>query len=425
MIQLLKGGFNTEDKKRLLSNFFSLSVLQGANYILPLITLPYLVRVLGPEKFGLIMFAQAFIIYFNIFVEYGFNLSATREISIYRNNNEKISEIFSSVLIIKLIFICISLFLISMIIIFFSKFKQHWIIYYLSFGVIIGQAFFPIWFFQGIEKMKFITFFNILIKIIFTISIFIFVKDETDFLLVPVINSTGYILIGLISIFFVIFHFNIKLKLPSINNLKKTFIDGGHIFITRISSTIYTNSGTFLVGIFGTFSEAAYYNIAEKIVRVLQLMIQPIFQTIFPYVSNLYVINKKEAIYFLKKMYILIFLISLFIFLFILVSADLIISIVFGQSNEETVLLLKILSIVPFVGNLTHIFGVETLQAFGYYKEFLKIITKGTFLFAIISIPFVKFYSAVGMAFVIGLIETTVLLIVIKKVRNIIKQIEE
>ena len=101
--------FKTEDIKTLTENFFSLAVLQGANYLLPLITLPYLVRVLGPEKYGLVMFAQAFSQYFVILTDYGFNLSATREISLHRDDKQKVSEIFSAVFLIKFLLLLLSL----------------------------------------------------------------------------------------------------------------------------------------------------------------------------------------------------------------------------------------------------------------------------------------------------------------------------
>jgi len=110
-------------RKTLLENFLSLSFLQVANYILPLVTLPYLIRVLGPEKFGLIAFAQAFIGYFQILTNYGFNLSATREISINREDKDKVSEIFSSVMIIKIFLFIFSLLIILFIVFFFDKFR--------------------------------------------------------------------------------------------------------------------------------------------------------------------------------------------------------------------------------------------------------------------------------------------------------------
>ena len=93
MINKVKKTINSGENKRLLGNFFSLSVLQIFSYVLPLLTLPYLVRILGVETFGLISFATAFIIFFNILVDYGFNLSATREKSVHWENKKKTTEI--------------------------------------------------------------------------------------------------------------------------------------------------------------------------------------------------------------------------------------------------------------------------------------------------------------------------------------------
>jgi len=201
-------------RKRLTGNFFSLSVLQALNYILPLITLPYLVRILGPEKYGLISFAQAFIGYFVVLTDYGFGLSATREISIHRENKEKVSEIFSSVMIIKFFLGVLSFIILGLVLAFVPKFGNDWLIYIFTFGMVLGNILFPVWFFQGMEKMKWITILNVISRVIFTICIFIFIHNEADYINVALINSLGYLVAGIISLWVVFKNFKVKFILP-------------------------------------------------------------------------------------------------------------------------------------------------------------------------------------------------------------------
>ena len=145
-----------ESKKVLFKNFTSLSILQISNYIFPIITLPYLVRVLGPEKYGLVNFATAFAAYFTIITDYGFNLSATQEISVNRENPNRISEIFSSVFTIKMLLFLFSSVIFSGIILFVPIFNENIILFVVTFFSVLGTALFPLWFYQGMERMKYI-----------------------------------------------------------------------------------------------------------------------------------------------------------------------------------------------------------------------------------------------------------------------------
>ena len=181
-------------------NAFLLSGLQAITYLLPIIVIPYVFRVLGPEKFGLIAFAEAFNQYFMILTDYAFNISATKEVSLARGNKTKISEIFSAAMTAKIILLFTSALMLALIVSFVPKFRHDELLYVLGFGVVIGNALFPTWLFQGIEKMKYIVQVKIAGEFAFALSILFFIRGPNDYLLIPLLNSIIFLATGLIGL---------------------------------------------------------------------------------------------------------------------------------------------------------------------------------------------------------------------------------
>jgi len=386
----------SEDKKRLFSNFFSLLILQGANYVLPLITFPYLVQVLGIDYFGLLAFATAIIAYLSIITDYGFNLTATREISIHRDNKEKVIEIFSAVMTIKFILMILSFLLLFVIVFSFEKFSTHWDIYFFTFATVVGQVLFPVWFFQGMESMKYISYLNIFAKSIFTIAIFIFVEEQSDFYLVPLFTSAGFIVAGLWSLFLIHKKFDITFKWQSINTLKEYLIDGWHIFISRIYVNLYTTTNIILLGVFTNNTAVGYYSIAEKIVVAIGGLFEPANQTIFPYLARKYKENFTQFVVFVKKIALLFFFISLSFVLFFEYFKETVVYLVTGSYNLEVSVLLGVF----LLRVLSYPFGAlfsNSLIIMNRKKEFMRVMNY-TVLLDLLIVPLsIYHYQAMGL----------------------------
>ncbi|MDK2922247.1 MAG: hypothetical protein PWR24_1804 [Desulfonauticus sp.] len=406
------------DKKRLLENFISLSVLQGVNYILPLITFPYLVRVLGVEKFGLLAFATATVTYFQILTDYGFNLSATREISIHRENKEKVQEIFSSVMIIKFGLLILSFVLLIILILSFDKFRKDWEVFILSFGMVVGQVLFPVWFFQGMEKMKYITILNIFAKLLFTVAIFIFVKEQSDYLKVPLLNSLGFILAGTLALWVVFRDFGINFTIPNMSAIKHQLIEGWHIFISTVAISLYTVSNTFILGILTNNTIVGYYSAAERIVKAIQGLLNPVSQAIYPYVSKLVHESKEMGIKFVRKLTLMIGSISFFLSLILFVFADLIVKIFLGNQYLESIIVLRILSWLIFIIALSNIFGIQTMLPFNHKKAFSKILIRASIINLILAFILVPIYKHIGTSIAVLISEIFVTLSMFMYLQN-------
>jgi PST family polysaccharide transporter len=388
----------TEENKRLLSNILSLSMLQAVNYILPLITLPYLLRVLGVELFGLLAFAGATVAFFNIVTEYGFNLTATRDVSIYRDNRHKLVEIFSAVMVIKISLMLVSLFVFSLIVFSFEKFSKDILVYFLTFSTILGQILFPVWLFQGLESMKQITYLNIFAKSVFTVAVFVFVQEQSDFYIVPMLTSMGLILSGVWSLYIVKTKYSIGFKWQPWCIIKQYLDDGWHIFISNIAVSLYTISTTIILGMLTNNTMVGYFSAADKIIQAFKGLISPISQAIYPYISNRIEKSKKEGMLFIRKITSYISLFTALVSIFIFVFADLLANVILGDAYKESIILLRIMSLLPFLIGLSNMFGVQTMVNFNRKKAFSNILIAGSFFNLILSLILVPKYQYIGSA---------------------------
>jgi PST family polysaccharide transporter len=362
-----------KERRIVLGNFISLTTLQGVSYILPLVVLPYLIRAIGIEKFGLIAFAQALIQYFMIFTDYGFSLSATRSIALIGEHKKKTSALFSSVMTVKFIFSAISMLILCAILYLVPRFREDWIVYILSFGTVVGSTLFPVWFFQGKEKMSYIAVVNVISGILYAACIFIFIHRPRDYLLVPLFGSLFSIISGLLGLYFAFKKFRLEFILQKYTDIKRELKTGWDIFISILAVNAYTASRVFAVGLLTNNVLTGYYSLAERIANIIQTFPMDSFtRAVYPRISNVFAKNKQRAVaimYRIQDNITLGFLVSLPIAFFF---APWIIGLACGVAYQEVVLALRLLLLAVFFVGANN-FKVQFLLVCGKEDLYAKI----------------------------------------------------
>lgn len=391
------------NNKTIIGNMSSLLILQGVMYLIPLILLPYLIRVLGIENFGLLAFATATISFFRGIVEYGFNLTATQQISIHKNDQNKLSTIFSSVIIAKSILAIICFCILFLIILIFDKFQINANVYLFTFLIIFGDILFPVWFFQGIEKMKLITYIFIIYKVIFLLLVIFLVKEENDYILVPILDSVGSLIAAIISLIIINKHYNIIFRIPNLESIIFQFKDSWHVFLSRITVILYTSVNTFLLGILTTNEQVGIYSIAEKIYMALRGFLNPFVQALFPFLNRKY--KESKTIYYnlIKKISIIYILILLIFSSILFIFSKNLIYLIAGTYMPQSDSLLKIFAI-------SMLFGIGTLYSslliIKNQKSLLSNITFITMIYNLLLIyPMIKFFGIFGVAYLFLVIQ--------------------
>jgi len=370
--------------KTLFQNFTYLSVLQLFNVLLPIFTYPYLIRTIGKEIYGLVIYAQAVVSYLVLMVSFGFNISATKEISIHRDNKLKLSEIISSVLIIKGVLFVVAMIFITLIVIIVSDIKQHALLFYLTMWLCIYELIFPVFYFQGIEKMKYITYLTLVSRLLFLTLIFVFVHSKQDYLKVPILSGVGAIIAGLLSQY-ILYKDGIYIKFQSISTLKYYIKNSYVMALANASNAFKYNFNLILVKLFFSYSEVAYFDLALKISNIGNAFLDLISQTIFPKMSR-----EKDS-NFLVNVIKISLLISLLFILFIQFFSNQIVILLGGADMLSAVNILRVIVFFIPIYILGALLGRNCLIVHGFDKHVLYSMFYSSLLYVLILFFFYYF----------------------------------
>ena len=407
-----------KQNKQLFSNFSYMFLIEIANYILPFLAIPYIVKTIGVTNFGIITFSYVVIAYFNLIVDYGFKLIIIKDISRYRNSSQRLSFLFWKMYFSQFILLIISI-LIFILIMQIPKFNEHIEVFIFAFGMVFGNILFPIWFFQGIEKMKYIAIFDFIARGLYVIAIFLIIHDKNDYIYVPLLNSLSFILIGVFSLLFIHYKFNINFVIPKFSQIKRFYKDGWHLFISSVSVNLYSNFNMILLGFMAGYTSVGIYSLAEKIFGAIVKTVGIINVVLFPNFASISS-NKSLLVQKVKQVSKYYLIILSIISLLLMSLSEFIIKLLFGDGHENSVLILQILSLVL----LFRPFG----QLFTNYlviKKMNKIVSKITFktmLFNIILVvPLIYFYHETGLVITVLIAQVYQLFLNLKYNREIIK----
>lgn len=409
--------------RSIINNLASLFSLRIAGYIIPLMTLPYLVSVLGVTNFGRMSFSVALIQYFILVVGFGFDLSVTKKVAENKKDRKYISDLYFSVISIRVIFSLFGFMLLLLISSFDNIIGDNRGVIIAAYISVFGVAIFPQWLFQGKEALGTISAIRVFCQALTIPLLFVFVKSSDDLVIATYISSLPFILVGLISICIIYQKEWVFFSKPSIVKMKNEILDSYPLFISGAASSLYTNSVPVVLGFFGGVNEVAIYTAAHKLVFAIQGLYTPVTTAFYPRISSKIAENKKEAIYIIKTLIKVTTLIAGAASFSILLLSPIAVSTLYSGEFENSITIMRILCFLPLFVGLSNAFGIQTLINFGHKKIFMKIIVYLGFVSFLSLILSSIYYGAQGVAITVITTEfliTLTMYIYIKK-NNILK----
>lgn len=389
-----------KSEKRLTRNILSLTLVQIANYGMPLISVPVISRIIGPEKFGVINFAAAFIAYFTLLITYGFDLTATRKIAKdptnEQNRNTVCSEVFSTQLLLLMLATCLFFILVYTV----PRLQIDRKVMIFSFVICISTVFTQNWLFQAMQDLSKVAIFNLVSKILFTIAILMLVQKSDDYIWQPLLFGVIQTLVGVASFVWAVKKYNIKLSRVPVRRCLQVLWEEKTIFFSLVVVNLYTTTNTFILGIYQNSEQTGYYTAGQRLILIAQSVLTlPLTQALYPFIGKAFGDNREHGLRVTQRIIPLIVLFTGTATLAMILLGPFIIGLFYGHKFDAAVPVFQILSLIPLIIALSNVFGIQIMLNLGMDKYFLRITAIGSVLSISFNILMIKEWGYIGTSF--------------------------
>lgn len=375
------------------TNYLYNLLYQITAILLPLITMPYVSRVLGPQGVGTNSLTNANTQYFMLLGTLGITMYATKKIATVRENKRKLRQTFWEIFSIQFIGCMISYVIFVLVLGLNSSLGMY---YMLQGFFILSSAIDISWYFVGIEDFKNASIRSFFVKVTSVILIFIFVKDSNDLWQYILINSLT-MFVGQFVMWFYVDKSNFSFKSLEKLKLKKHMLPVLTLFIPQVASQIYTVLDKTMLGIYSPTVDVGYYDQSQKIVRILLTIITSLGMVMMPRIASLTSKNQHDLVKdTLKKSFTVISFLAVPIAFGIMSVSDRFIPLFFGYEYISVIPLLKISSVLIIIIGLGNVFGTQYMIAIGKNKEYTISVCAGAFVNFVLNLILIPKYSALG-----------------------------
>jgi PST family polysaccharide transporter len=383
-----------------------LYVLQLGSYMLPIVTIVFLARLLGPQGWGGLAFMQAFAGYVMLVVTYGFNYSATREVARHRDDPDQLAELLAGVLGAKALLTVAAILIAFPVSVLVAPIHRYESLFWPAMLWALSLSFSLNWFFQGLERMGFVARWETAARILALAGILLAVRSPADTWKVLAIQ--GATMSAAIVVEFAVTYRVVRFRIPTVRLVARTLRLGWSTFLYQGALSFYTSGNGFILGLLGTPAAVGYYIGAERISKAFSTMLFPITQAVFPRISHLASHARGEAARLARKSLFIVGGAGCAMGLIIFAGAPILVRIVLGPGFDDAIVVLRILALLPPLIAFSNVLGIQWMLALGLDRLVNAIVISACVLNVSLAVILVPHYLQVGMAVAVVASETLV-----------------